>query len=350
VASAGPPAAAAPPPTFVYVAGSWHTGSTLLNLLLDGHPQISGLGEIHWLLVSVNAAPQPDVCTCGRPLERWELDNCSCGRRLEDCLRERGVARELEELTGVPDAVKSLPTTDPQYLERAWQGTCRHEGGERPPDEAVNPNLNRALMVLGSSRAWTAAARFSGDVETNVASARNSLLLAEATRRATGTPVVVDTTKSPARMKALYLAAQERFRVLYLVRDGRAVAYSRMRREGVGMAQAARIWKLDHVKYLLTRLTIPPSAVMRVRYEDLCRDPRAELARICGFLGLAFTESMLDFRNPDRHMIGGNPMRFRRQESEIVLDERWRRELTPADLATFERSAGRLNRRLGYTS
>ena len=41
-------------------------------------------------------------------------------------------------------------------------------------------------------------------------------------------------------------------------------------------------------------------------------------------------------------------MRFRTGEGALRLDERWRRDLGPADLATFEQVAGATNRRLGY--
>jgi hypothetical protein len=43
-------------------------------------------------------------------------------------------------------------------------------------------------------------------------------------------------------------------------------------------------------------------------------------------------------------------MRHRRHDSAIVLDEAWRRGLDAADLETFERLGGALNRRLGYGS
>lgn len=41
-------------------------------------------------------------------------------------------------------------------------------------------------------------------------------------------------------------------------------------------------------------------------------------------------------------------MRFRLHETKIRLDESWRTQLSPDDLETFEKIAGRMNRRLGY--
>ena len=59
---------------------------------------------------------------------------------------------------------------------------------------------------------------------------------------------------------------------------------------------------------------------------------------------------MLFLRKDLSHSIGGNPMRFRKNEVEIRLDDRWRTNLTERDLVMFERIAGAVNRRLGYGS
>ena len=114
------------------------------------------------------------------------------------------------------------------------------------------------------------------------------------------------------------------------------------------MATSARLWRAEHRKQRLAQLTVDRTDLTRVRYEDLCRDPTAELKRICRRLGVEFQPDMLRFRAREMHRIGGNAMRFRDGESEIRLDEAWRRELSSGDRAEFARIAGRLNRALGY--
>ena len=94
--------------------------------------------------------------------------------------------------------------------------------------------------------------------------------------------------------------------------------------------------------------TIPARQILRVHYETLCREPHATIESVCGFLGIPFDAEMLTLRKHDAHNIGGNPMRFRKTEARITLDERWRRQLSAEDLATFERMAGYWNRQLGY--
>lgn len=114
------------------------------------------------------------------------------------------------------------------------------------------------------------------------------------------------------------------------------------------MATAARRWRNAYRKIRLASLTLPRSQILLTRYEDLCSQPKQELGRVLRFLGASSSPSNLFLTKETCHNIGGNPMLFRREEREIRLDETWRTELTPHDLATFERLAGRMNRSLGY--
>ena len=90
-----------------------------------------------------------------------------------------------------------------------------------------------------------------------------------------------------------------------------------------------------------------PEHVLRVTYEGLIGDPQAEARRCCEFLGLQFEPKMLDFRAKVQHITNGNDMRFARNKT-IVADTAWQTQLSPADLAYFERMAGPINRMLGY--
>ena len=85
-----------------------------------------------------------------------------------------------------------------------------------------------------------------------------------------------------------------------------------------------------------------------VRYEDLCRDPAAVLGGILRPFGVPVRTTELLGLPPERHDLGGSP-RFKGGGSgAIELDERWRTEMPKGDLATFEKIAGAMNRRLGY--
>lgn len=321
------------PAKLVYIAGSGHSGSTLLNLILDGHTRISALSEVHRLW---NCAHRTDR-------RYW----CGCGRPVVECPFWTDVANELRTMLDSKESnvLASVVTTDPRRLHEDVN-TARHSGYRY--EVPFNPTINRLLMIVGSKRLWTLGSHLSNDVSINRSAIENSLFVFEAVRRAAGTPVIVDATKNPARMKGLYLAQSGGYRVLQIIRDGRAVCNSRMRREGASMEEAAKLWVADQRKQKLALLTISSAKISAVRYEDLATDAESEIRRVCNHMGVAFENQMLDFRQHEHHDIGGNAMRFRKTEREISLDERWRREIRAGDLRTFEKIAGRLNRKFGY--
>ena len=321
-------------PRTVYIAGPGHSGSTLLTLLLGGHPRISALGEVHRLYLSARMTSRPHACGCGE-----DIVSCPFWAAASDELRAlAGVSTETVLLEWV--------TTDPAFLEmlRDDDEVWPHD---HVPPQLLNPTMHRLLMILGSVTLWRALSHVLGDVATQRRALENSVVLYEAVRRAANTPFIVDSTKNPARGKGLYLIERQRFRLVYLVRDGRAVCYSRMRREGTSMAQAARVWRAEHLKQRAAQATIPRRFVRRLRYEDLCRDPQGELEALCEWLGLPFETDMFDGKKP-RHALGGNPMRFRSSPLRVVADEAWKDALSDEDLQDFEKQAGRLNRRFGY--
>ncbi len=319
----------------VYISGSGHSGSTLLNFLLGGHGKISALGEAHRIYLSANKSSKPHLCYCGKPVS--------------DCLFWSSVSQELQKIIkGMPkDILKNLITTNPQNLDIRDEIFLLKEP---KPVSSANYRLsnNRLTMLMGSRLLWETFSIISYEVKMNKTIINNSLTIYEAIRRAWNTPIIVDATKNPSRMKGLYLAAKEDFRILELIRDGRAVCYSRMKRENLPMKKCAKIWQAEQRKQWLAKLSIPKSLITRVRYEDLCQDPRKELTKICNSLGIDYQASMLNFRNNPQHGVGGNIMRFRGSEKGIKLDEKWRSKLSNQDLNIFDAIAGKLNRSLGY--
>ncbi len=321
-----------PTKQLIYIAGSGHSGSTLLDMLLGRHSQISSLGEAHFLSMNAGKSTRPRLCSCGKA-----INECPFWTRVE---------QELEAMLNIKgsNVFERFPTTHPANLQLEDNGDYLQESVTRP---RYGPSVNTAALIVGSKSLWSLLGHLFTDVELDRTIIHNSLMVYEAVRRAWGTPVIIDSTKNPTRLKGLYLAVQEPFRILYLIRDGRAVSYSRMQRQRLPMEQCARIWRAEQTKQWLARLSIPKSLITYVCYEDLCRCPEQELMRICNVIGVDYQPAMLEFRN-DVHNLGGNAMRFRANERDIRLDEKWRREMKAEDLRTFERVAGNLNKVLGY--
>jgi hypothetical protein len=121
-----------------------------------------------------------------------------------------------------------------------------------------------------------------------------------------------------------------------------------IRRDSATMEFAAKVWARSRWNSDMMMASIPKRQRLLLRYEDLCRDPGGTMARVGQFLGVQMPSGEFKLSKQDFHGVGGNPMRFRYDEVDIHLDEKWRTELSAADLRTFERIAGKQNRRLGY--
>ena len=382
-------------PCLILIGSSSHSGSTLLDLMLGAHSLVSSAGEMNRLTLFSDDR----VCTCGATVTRCAYWNrvlvevaTSLGReqvRWSECQTDITPIEPLVGLEDGPDLEFVEGGSVPVRLSAALAGrgirtsanaTLKH-GGVRDAkwrliDRASNQELvlrreNGAVRVypaapnwknplrrlpsalelavaLGADRAVPFLARVSGEAAALLQTARNSWRVAEAMAAIDGTHFVVDSSKTVVRLKLLHLVRPANTRVLYLVRDGRAVAASAMRRSGITAAAAARIWKRENRTLALVLRGIPNAQKHRVRYEDLCEDPARELSRICRFLGIPFEPAMVRLWERPVHNIPGNPMLFQKSRREIARDERWRRELSAADIATIERLAGSMNREFGY--
>lgn len=197
--------------------------------------------------------------------------------------------------------------------------------------------------------------------------------LYEVLSRRSRRPIVFDSTKEidwiDAQLAAL--GGVVPVRLIVLTRDGRAVVSSWRRKLGepgrVGDLAASWAQRMGAVEELAARF---PGPVHRMRYEELASRPEAALGGVADFVGVEFERGMLDPWCSEQHPLGGNdgPLLLMRREgrrrvvpgvitpgdrardwyaahpAEIVLDLRWKDDLSAADLAEFERTAGEANR------
>jgi hypothetical protein len=322
-------------PTLAYILAASHSGSTLLAMLLGAQPEAVTAGEL-----APGGIGDIDSyrCSCGAPFR-----GCAFWKRVEDEMRRRGADFALDRFGTRVQSVSSA------YARRLLRPL--HRG----------PVLEGLRTVgLALSPAWRR--------ERPRILERNRLLV-DVLAALNGRQVVVDSSKSALRLRFLRQIPGLDLRVIHLVRDGRGVALTYMdpehyadardpRRRGGGngtsrdgerlsMAAAARQWRRRNEEAEWALRTIAPQQKMALRYEALCADPTGTLARVRNFLGLDPQRIQRDFRAVPQHVVG-NGMRFD-AGSAIVLDERWKDALASKDLRTFERIAGHMNRRYGYS-
>lgn len=384
------------PASLILIASAGHSGSTLLDLLIANHPSVSSAGEMNRLTLHA-----PDrVCACGATVTKcayWSQVRAVISRnrnrkaliRWDECHTDIPPQRPM---LSVPVGESPELTNDgplPEAIRQALSAAGLNLGGGAAVSRAgardfkwrlTDPEANRTwvlrpvedrLDVYDETVKWKDPVRIvpqplelalasglgpalrglrasSTSVADFVRIGEHSWEVAEAMAAVSGRPFVVDSSKSPLRLKLLYMLHRDRVRIVQLVRDGRAVAASAMRRRDMSAAMAARIWKRDNQNLAVMLASVPARLKLRVQYEKLCENPAAEMSRIGDFLGLTFTNAMLTLGERPVHNIPGNPMLFNRSRRTITKDERWRRDLTDQDLSAFERAAGRVNRSFGY--
>ncbi|MDQ3031588.1 MAG: sulfotransferase [Myxococcota bacterium] len=127
-------------------------------------------------------------------------------------------------------------------------------------------------------------------------------------------------------------------RFVHLVRDGRDVA-----RSTVAIGWAGNVWTACEHWAAAERLwaqvaaTLPADRRIDVHYEELVRDPRATLERICAFIGIEYDEAMLEY-----------PQRSSYRAPDPALAERWRETFAPHELRLVESRIGELLVERGY--
>jgi Sulfotransferase family len=292
--------AAAPLPV-LYLGGIGRSGSTLLERML---------GEL------------PGACSLGEVVHMWDRgvrhdQRCGCGLPFSECPFWQAVG---ERAFG------------------GWQNVSlpRHfELRGRVDDVRRTPRL--LFGAFGRS--------FRGDLQEYAEGYR---AVYEAAREVSGAEVIIDSSKVTSLAYCLRRLTDLDLRLLHLIRDSRAVAYSWtkvVRRPEIVDGEAymhrftpsrlAVLWNLHNTLLELPRLAGTPT--LTLRYEEFAEDPEAALRRVATFAGLTLQRDALGFLETDAvelstsHQVAGNPMRFTTGRVEIRRDDAWRAKFDPAD-------------------
>ncbi|MCW5716332.1 MAG: sulfotransferase [Bauldia sp.] len=248
----------------VYIASSPHSGSTLLDLMLNGHSRGFTVGEIRQLPRFVGPEQLMKRCTCGAP----SILECPFWDKVNTLVRER-TGRTLSDLN--IDTYRDLDA-------------CRRDN--RILFEAVGA-ISGAAFVVDSSK----------DVQ------RLELLL----------------SMPELDVLPIFLARNPKGQILSMTRSG-----ERKQRQFAGLSGLIGFYSYQNSK--IDRL-VRNRPHFRVRYENLVRNPVAVLSPLMQSIGLEYEPQQQNFAVHERHNVGGNRMR-RKTSNELRLDESWRRDLS----------------------
>jgi hypothetical protein len=246
----------------LYIVGTSHSGSTLLDLMLNAHSEIFAAGEVLKLTrqLQVKNVHKQNYrpCACGAP----SLRLCPFWSRVDAHTR----------------LVAGKPLAELDMLDYSARDPC---------------NAPNAIVF-------------------------------KAIGQVSGKQFVVDSSKLPKRMSYLLGLKELELYPVHLIREPKGQINSVIRKHGGFLKHIFR-YELIHEQIRKALRSVPHSVV---HYEDLVRDPKPTLQSVLAPLGLSFEPRQLAWAEAEKHEIAGNHMRFD-LKSDLVLDDAWKRSLTP---------------------
>ena len=281
--------------TVLLIAGLGRSGSTLVDRALGAAPGCTSVGEL--VRLWERGLAEDALCGCGESFSAcpfWDSvgDVAFGGWSSLD-------AATLVRLRGRVDRIRYLPF----------------------------------LVTRGPRRYRAALAEYVSFVER----------LYRAISVVSGDQLIVDSSKDVSTAYLLTRASRLDVRVLHLVRDPRAVAYSWTKHvtkpgTSVEMDRYPPVktagWYLVF-NALIHALRLWGTPMRFLRYEDFTRDPEGQIVAVLGFAGdpqleLPFVAGRT-LELGAHHSMGGNPMRFQTGAIEVRRDDAWRDKLPISD-------------------
>jgi sulfotransferase family protein len=298
----------------LYIGGFSRSGSTLLDRMLGQLPGYLSTGELGYL--TTHGLQQNRLCGCG---------DCPFWTRVgQEAFGgwQTGAAQDLVRLYPQVNRHRYVPLLVAPGLGRGFDRQLRVYAG-------LLGRLYRALGQVGQAR------------------------------------VIVDSTIDPSRAFVLRHVPELDLRIMHLVRDSRGTAFSWTKdivmkdsvdevvHKGISAPRRTAVrWMAYHL--LFHGLSALDHRQLLVRYEDVVRTPKTELARIAAYLGEELDEGALGFVKQQAvllrgdHTAVGNDMRFATGEVSLKVDDQWRRALPAGDRRIVTALTWPFLKRYGY--
>lgn len=302
--------------SYVYIVCPGHSGSTLLSILLNTHPNISSPGEyIPFFKVGVDKIPK---CSCGN-----HLNECEFWNKVETLMSSKGYSY-FKTFNN-----SSLPIDFSNKLTKL----CYYY----PSPSRYLEKVRDFILSIDKKNYFRneQMVKFCSAVAESVMCVENS-------------DVFVDATKNIIIFKLLSRGLNNDknldFKVIHLVRDPRGVVNSlriKQKRRDLRISsieEAAMYWVKNHrlIEYVKKDYT-RHNQVLLVRYSDLCKNPEKEMKDIGKFLGVEYDFQLNNIDNKNFHIFGNN-MRNKPVEA-ISHDRKWESTLSKSEQETILRIA-----------
>lgn len=292
---------------FVFVVGAGRSGTTLLTVLLDSHPQLAVPGESGGFIFRF-CLGRDSWNPHGDPVDDPALAQDAIAPAAEPY--DRATLTELVGQLNHEHRFRRWELSQPQLIELAIASQV-----------ATRTDVIRCCYSL-------------------YAKAQGK------TRYADKTP---DHVVHMHTLTALFPEA----RFAHLIRDGRDVALA-LKDTSWGAkdpADAARYWQQRVTAGAEAGRELGPSRYIELRYESLIADPEPEVQRLCTFASLEYDPVMLDHAAAARRQLNMSPVAdedtsLLRPITSGLRD--WRQQMPAADVAAFEAVAGDTLARFGY--
>jgi len=276
----------------ISITGAGRSGSTILDTILGGVSGAFSAGEAQYLWQ--RGLIDRRLCGCSRPLPDCELWPKILARAYPGGFDPKSIASEMRYVRT-------------RYTPAARLGLLRGWYGKRL--EALVATLDKLYPAIAAE---------------------------------TGARFVVDSSKRPNYTYLLSRVPSIDLRIVHLVRDPRAVAYSRGRhKQQLDTAEARAMTQTgptrSAVDWAIWNTTVRhlfadrPDRYLLLRYEDLVTHAEESVRRILDMAGEgdAATPHLQgnSVELSANHTVSGNPGRFRTGTIQLELDEAWQRDM-----------------------
>lgn len=264
-------------PKLVYILGTGHSGSTLLELILSTDPNTVSLGGFRYLdfyLKGERGVTHDDAGFVAAESPMW----APIAEAPEKFIK----AEPIEPTLSFKNRLSILLRGEPTVVPHRYQNDCLYRFVQRQASDVYDTQIE----------------------------------------------VIVDSSKTLARLLELEYNCSYDVYVIHLVRDVRGVVNSN-RKLGKSTFASIRYWLTDNLyaaRFL--RRSIPAERWRRLRYEDLVADPEEEIAKLNHWLGLEIDMHRLvdNINNQQSFRFAGNTMRHKKFEG-IRTDASWKQQL-----------------------